>query len=124
MAGFTPTEGETYLLGKMYVNDLYEVILITNTVALDDTAVFADLSQPSNGGYAAITLDNWTVSAGQASHPTVTFTATGSAFTGDITGYAVKPVGVDTIVHIEFSGSSVTVAENELYTVDLSNTLD
>ena len=124
MAGFTPTEGETYLLNRMYANDLYEVILITNAVALDDTAVFNDLDEPSGGGYAAITLDNFTIAAGQVSHPAVTFTATGAAFTGDITGYAVKPVGVSTAIHIEFSGETVTVLEGGTYDVDLSNILD
>lgn len=124
MAGFTPNEGEDHILGKVYVNGDLHIMLITNSVALDETAVFSDLVEPTGGGYSRQSLSGWSISGQQATHPKVTFTATATDYTPAITGYALKDATTDTIIHIEFSGTSVTVLSGGTYDVDLSNTLD
>ena len=124
MAGVTPNEGEDHILSKVYINGDYEIGLFTNSSGLDENSVWADIIEPS-GSYTRQTLNNWTISNGNAAHPTITFSATVTDFVSPIYGYFIKRVGVDTLVHFEvYNAAPVTIAVGDSYLVDLSNILD
>ena len=91
--GKCPNEGETLIANLIYKNadanrgTNLELLLFTN-VALLDTSVYADLTEPATGGYARKTLTDgsWTIT-----------TDTGTSTTGCIASYAAQnftPSGV------------------------------
>ena len=133
MAGFTPNEGEHLIANLIYKNaDVdrgtgLQLGLLTNTIgSLDETSVLADVTEPTGGSYARKTLTDgsWTVTNDNAVYAQQTFTATGGAYSADVTGYFVATTGTaPKLLHVEFDSAARTMVEGADYNVDLSNTV-
>ena len=119
MALICPAEGEDVLLARILnVSPDDKIILFSNDLTPSDTTVFGDLSQPTGGGYAVITLSgSWSISAGTGnySHPTtvtVNFVNDGvtSPAAWNVYGYAVINDAGNKILWAErFSGAPFSV---------------
>lgn len=131
MAGFTPDEGENLICNLIYKNadanrgSSLELGLMTNTIgSLSETAVLADITEPTGGSYARKTLTDasWTVSGDNATYAQQTFTATGGAYSADVTGYFIATTGTSPkLLHVQFDTSASTMVEGADYQVDLSS---
>lgn len=132
MAGITPNEGEDLILNLIYKNGdvnrggSLKLGLFTNASGLSETSVLADITEPSGGGYAQITLTDasWIVSGQQASYATQTFNAT--ATWTPIYGYFIATTGTAAkLLHFEVDPNGPIILNNgDSHEVDLSNTAD
>lgn len=126
MAGITPNEGQSYIAEAVYKKlglDL-KIGLFTNTGSLSISSVWANITQPSGGGYAEkdLTAGSFTVGAGGVTtYASQVWTASGSTITPDVYGYYVRTVeATPRILHFEFNTSPRTISDGDTYTVDLS----
>jgi hypothetical protein len=93
-------EGEALFAAMLFKNDStvrpanLELLLFTNTT-VSETTTYAQLTEPTGGGYARKTLTdaNWTVASGVFSYGSQTFTPIGAAYTGNIQGAAIVTKG-------------------------------
>lgn len=134
MAGFVPNEGENLIGRLLFKRDLsdrdadLELGLFTNT-APDETITEATITEPSGGGYVRkdLTDANWAGAADVFTYATQTFTAGSGGFTGNIQGYfiATKAAsGTQRLIVVEVDANGpYTMAENDTYDIDLSNTV-
>ncbi len=126
MAGLLPNEGEHLVANLLFKNaDVdrgtnLDLALFTNTTA-PETITAATLTEPTGGSYARITLTDgsWTVTADTATYAAQVFTATGSAYTGSIYGYAIITKGTTPrIIAIEVDAAGpFTMLQNDTYTI-------
>lgn len=135
MAGLTPNEGENLIARIIYMRSLVdrdanlEIGLFTNSTGVDETIALGAITEPTGGGYARQDLvdANWTVTNDQATYPQITFTATGSAYTGSVYGYfiATKAAGgTPRLLHVEIDATGpYTISENSSYQINLQNTV-
>ena len=95
--------------------------LMTNAAGLSVTSVLADISEPTGGSYARVTLADasWSIDAdGTASYAKQTFFANTTAFSAPITGFFMATTGTTPkLFHFQYEDSSVTVGANESYSV-------
>lgn len=126
MAGITTNEGQSYIAEAVYKKlglDL-KIGLFTNTGSLSVSSVWANITQPTGGGYAEKDLDaaSFTVAAGGVTTYAVqTWTASGSTITPAVCGYYIRTVeSTPRLVHFEFNTSPRTIADGDSYRVDLS----
>ena len=126
MAGIVPNDGENLIANLIFKNadanrgtDL-QLGLFTNT-SLSETSALADITEPTGGSYARITLTDgsWSVTGDTASYALQTFTATGGAYTGSIYGYFIATTGsVPKLLAFEVDSSGpYTMAENDSYDI-------
>jgi len=98
-----------------------ELGLMTNSAGLSVASVLADITEPTGGSYARISLTdaNWSVDAdGTASYAKQTFVASGSAYSADITGFFIATAGTTPkLLHFQIEDAVVTVGANESYSV-------
>lgn len=123
----TPTSGQKVVGDLIFKQDnadrgtSLQLGLFTNTVALTEDAVLADVAEPTGGSYARITLAdaNWSVSSdGVCSYAKQTFFADGSAYSADITGFFIATTGTTPrLFHLQIEDAPVAVAANESYSV-------
>jgi hypothetical protein len=126
MAGLIPNEGKQLVANLLFKSaDVdrgtnLDLVLFTNSTA-PSTITAATLTFPTGGSYAAKSLvdASWTVSGGIAAYAAQVFTATGSAMTGLIYGYAILTKGTTPrIISIELdAGGPYTLAQNDTYTI-------
>jgi hypothetical protein len=126
MAGLLPNEGETLVANLLFKNadadrgTNLDIGLFTNS-SVGETITAATLTEPTGGSYARKTLTDasWTVSGDLASYAAQTFTATGSAYTGNIYGYFIVTKGTTPrIIAIEVdSAGPYVMAQNDTYTI-------
>lgn len=102
MAGITHDEGENRVLNILFeatsVENYYLGIFTAPTVALTESQVMTDLTEPSGNGYARIILTrdtDWTVTADEAVAAQKTFTAAGGAW-GNCYGYFITTASTGT----------------------------
>lgn len=125
MAGITPNEGQSYIAEAVYKKAGLDLIvgLFTNS-SLSVTSAWANIVQPTGGGYAekAFTASSFSVApGGVATYAKQSWVATGSAITPAIYGYYVRTdESSPRIVHFEFNNGPRTVTEGDNYTVDFS----
>jgi len=133
MAGFVPDEGET-LVGQWLFNNVttdrgtdLQLGLFTN-VAPDETITEAAITEPSGTGYARKTLTDgsWTNSPSDTwTYAQQTFTGGVGGWTGSVQGYFVNTTGTTAriaVIEVDSNGP-YTIAENDTYDIDLSNTV-
>lgn len=89
-------EGENRVAGILFGSTavdatLYMGLYTSPTTEPAETAVVADLTEPSGGGYAriALTRGTWSVTASAAAYAQQTFTASGGAW-GNVYGYFIN----------------------------------
>lgn len=126
MAGVTPTEGLSFIGDQVYNNVDLIVGLFTNA-ALDASAVWADIIQPTGNGYAEITIPagTWEVVNGNITLTApIDFTANGGAF-GPVYGAYIRSSGASpSLLHFEVNPSvdtPHTVNDTQVYRVDFSS---
>lgn len=129
MAGVVVNEGETLIAQVIFQRThvdrdaTLKLGLFTNSSGLGETTALGDITVPTGGSYAPITLTDasWSVSAGQASYAQQTFTATGSAYSAPIYGYYIFTVsggGTARLICYEIDASGpYTMNENDTYKV-------
>ena len=135
MAGVVVNEGET-LIGQVIFQRTHvdrdatlKLGLFTNSSGLGETTALGDITPPTGGSYAAITLTDasWDVTAGVASYAQQTFTATGSAYSAAIYGYYIFTVssgGTARLLAYEVDAAGPhTMNENDTYKVTPSITI-
>lgn len=129
MAGITVNEGLSYIGNVLYkaaTQETFTIGLFTNAAGtLDETSVWAGITQPAGSGYAEITLvaGTWTVDAnGTVTYPQQQWTAGDNWTGGDITGYYIRNNnGSPVLVHLEYrDAGSFAMTNGRIYTVDLS----
>jgi hypothetical protein len=134
MAGFTTNEGLNYIGNVLYKGGTQETLILglfTNPApptapALDETAVWADINQPTGTGYAEITLTqgNFSVSAsGVVQYPQQTWTATANDWVPNgIFGYYIRnDNATPKLLHVQYRDEGVFfMLDGQIYTVDLS----
>lgn len=124
---YTPTEGRK-IIGELIFNQAnddrgteLELGLMINTTGIDEDTVLGDIDEPTGGGYARITLADasWTVSsAGVCEYAKQVFSATGSAYSDDITGFFIASTGTaPKLINVQVEDAPVAVDENESYSV-------
>lgn len=125
MAGITPNEGQSYIAEAVYKKlglDL-KIGLFVNT-SLSVTSTWANIVQPTGGGYAEkdLTAASFTVaSGGVTTYAQQVWTASGTTITPAVYGYYVRTVeSTPRIVHFEFNSGPRTIADSDSYKVDLS----
>lgn len=127
MAGFTTNEGLAYIGGLIYTGDTRQDLtlgLFTNS-SLDETSVWADVTQPSGSGYAEVSLStgSFGVSAdGTVTYPQQTWIAGADWSPGTVYGYYIRnDAGTPALVHVEFRAEGAFEMTNgKVYAVDLS----
>lgn len=128
MAGVTPLDGENLILETIYNTNDLTIGLFTNSSGLGESSSLADIDAETGGDYVAITLTaaSWTVSAGQATHPSVDFVCTSANYDLPVYGYYIATtVGTPTLLHFEVNSlAPVTVIVGDTYRVDLTNIVD
>lgn len=123
----TPQEGRQVMANLIFKQSdgnrgaSLELGLFTNTVAMTETSVLGDVTEPTGGTYARITLTDasWAIgAAGLAEYAKQTFFADGSAFSDDITGFFIASTGTaPKLVHFQIEDTPIPVAANESYSV-------
>jgi hypothetical protein len=126
MAGLLPNEGENLVATMLFKGSSVDrgtnldLGLFTNTTA-PETITAATLTEPSGGSYARKTLTDgsWTITADTASYVAQVFTATGSAYTGNVYGYFIVTKGTTPrIIAIEVdTAGPYALAQNDTYTI-------
>lgn len=95
--------------------------LFTNSSGLSASSVLADITEPTGGGYARITLTDasWTVDAnGLAEYVKQTFVASGTPFNLPIYGFFIATTGTSPkLLHFQVESGPATVSVNESYSV-------
>lgn len=129
MAGITPDEGQDYIAEALYPQTTsltsYTIGLFTNvTDDLTQTSEWADVTQPTGGGYSetSLTAGSWSVaSGGVATYPTVSWIATDS-WDAAVYGYYIRTEETTPrILHFEYRpDGSQSMNEDDIYSVDLS----
>ena len=129
MAGITPLEGQDYIAELLYPQSLVAQTLLlglfTNTTGnLVEASTWANVTQPTGGGYAEITLStgSFTVnSGGVTTYPKQSWTASAD-WSADIYGYYVRTnEGTPRLLHFEYNDAGArTMSSGNLYSVDLS----
>lgn len=126
----TPNEGLDLLADRVYISGAdFHLVAYTNTAdSLNDSSVYADLTQPtSSNGYAPILLDGtWSSTNGVITyaHSTPThpeWTATGS-WSGTVNGVAII-YNAATLIHFKDLSVAFTAASGRILTVDLDTVL-
>ena len=118
MAGIMHDEGENRVLNILFEAtsvENYELRLFTVPVTAPiETHVWADFTEPSGNGYAAITLTrgtDWTVAADLATAVQKTFTASGGNW-GNVYGYfIVVPTSHEVIFSELFSDGPYNIVD-------------
>jgi hypothetical protein len=128
MAGFTANEGQSYIANVVYkaaTQETYTLGLFVNAAGvLTETSVWANVTQPSGGGYAEITLvaGSFTVDGlGVTTYPLQSWTATGD-WDADVYGYYIRNNNATPkLVHVEYRpGGAFTMLAGRTDQVDLS----
>jgi len=136
MAGFTPDEGELLIANMVQKGaDVnrgtgLQLGLMTN-VGPTEATVLASITEPTGGGYARIALADatWTnATAGGITtsvYPQQTFTVTGTAYTGSVTGYFVVTTGTaPKLLYVETDPNGpYTLNVNDTYKITLNITI-
>jgi len=130
MAGFTPDEGENFLGNFIYKNvstdrgTNLQLGLFTNS-SVNETTTLSAITEPTGGSYARKTLTDasWTVTNDTSTYAAQTFTAGSGGYTGSVRGYFTATTGTTPkLLHIEVDAAGpYTLAENDTYTINLSN---
>jgi hypothetical protein len=123
----TPKEGQQVVGNLIFKNadvnrgTTLELGLFTNTTHLTETSVLADVTEPTGGSYARISLTDasWSVDTdGLCTYAKQTFNATGSAYSDDITGFFIATTGTSAkLLRFQIEDVAVQIAENESYSV-------
>lgn len=126
MAGITTNEGQSYVAEAVYKKlglDL-KMGLFTNNAGLGISSVWSNISQPSGGGYAekSLTSGSFSVaSGGVTTYAKQTWTASGGAISPAVYGYYIRTdEATPRLLHFEFNNGPRTVADGDIYSVDLS----
>lgn len=128
MAGITPLEGQDYIAELIYPQDLVAQTLLmglfTNS-SLTEASVWANINEPTGGGYAEITLATGSfvvASGGVTTYPQQSWTASADWSPVDVYGYYVRTdEGTPRILHFELNPQGArTMTTGNQYTVDLS----
>lgn len=124
---YTPEEGQELIGNLIFKNSdvnrgtSLQLGLMTNTTGIGTTTVLADITEPTGGSYARITLTDasWTVSsAGLCAYAKQTFVATGSAYSTNITGFFICTTGTAAkLLRVQVEDTPIAIAENESYSV-------
>jgi hypothetical protein len=120
---FWCNEGETRVLGILFgdqpVDGAYYLGLYKNTVSPGETAVVADMTEPSGFGYARKVLSrgvaNWTIAGDIATYAEQTFLAQGGDW-GNIYGYFITTTLTGTggkLMALEHLGSAFNVLDGK-----------
>jgi len=98
-----------------------ELGLFTNSSGLSASSILADITEPTGGSYARISLTdaNWSVDANAlASYVKQTFIASGSAYSAPIYGFFIATTGTaPKLFHFQVEDAPTTVDVNESYSV-------
>lgn len=124
---YTPNEARE-IIGKIFFQQSdanrgtsLQLGLMTNTSGIGNTTVLGDITEPTGGSYARITLADasWSVSAaGVCTYAKQTFTATGSPYSANITGFFICTTGTaPKLVNVQVETSSTAVGTGEAYSV-------
>lgn len=101
---------------------LFDVIVISNSLVLDANTVYADLVQSVEAGYAPITGVTFTVANAIATTPDQVFTA-GTGGWSNFTGYAVVTQGgspeIRNLVQKDTPATPYTLNDGDPYTCDI-----
>jgi hypothetical protein len=126
VAGITTNEGQSYIAEAVYKQlglDL-KIGLFTNTGSLSVTSAWADIVQPTGGGYAEkdLVAASFTVGAGGVTtYAQQTWTAVATTITPDVYGYYIRTdEGTPRLLHFEFNDGPRSIADGDSYRVDLS----
>jgi hypothetical protein len=126
VAGITTNEGQAYIAEAVYKKLGLDLAmgLFVNSAGLSVSSVWANITQPTGGGYAEKSLVSATFSVaagGVTTYPLQTWTASGGTIAPAVYGYYIRTVeATPRLVHFEFNSGPRTVADGDLYTVDLS----
>lgn len=131
--GFVPNEGEQlsgrWLFGNSVVDkDANMQLGLFTNVAPGETITEATLTEPTGTGYARITLIDatWIETGSTYTYPAQVFTGGAGGWTGAIQGYFITTLsagGTQRIAGIEVDANGpYTIAANDTYTINLSNT--
>jgi hypothetical protein len=120
----TPDEGLEYTSARVYGSHLSLVCYTNAADSLGGATVYADLVQPTGGGYAPITLDGtWSFTDGTVSylklgeHPR--WTATG-VWSATVTGVAMVDISGTKILHFRDNAVPFTAANLKKLVVDIT----
>jgi hypothetical protein len=123
----SPNEGLDYVAGRVYGSHLSLVAYTNAANSLGSSTVYANLTQPTGGGYAPIALDGtWSFSAGTVtyqkagSNPRWTATGTWSA---TVNGVAMVDITAGKIVHFRDCAVPFTASNQKKLEVDVVNLL-
>ena len=126
MAGITTNQGQAYIAEAVYKKLGLDLAmgLFTNNAGLSVSSVWANITQPTGGGYAekSLVAATFTVAAGGVTtYPVQTWTASGSSISPEVYGYYIRTVeGTPRLLHFEFNSGARTITDGDVYTVDLS----
>lgn len=121
----TPNEGLDYAAGRVYGSHLTLVAYTNAADSLGPATVYANLSQPSGGGYAPIVLDgtwsylNGTVSYLKAGLPP-RWTATG-VWSSTVVGTAMVDALAGKVLHFKDNAVPFTAANGRVLEIDITN---
>lgn len=123
----TPNEGQQLVGNLVFKNTdanrgtSLQLGLFTNTTPLTVTSVLADVTEPTGGGYTRKTLADaeWAVdSNGVCTYAKQVFSAIGSAYNADITGFFLATTGTaGKLLRFQIEDTAIQVAEDESYSV-------
>lgn len=119
----TPSAGLDLIATRVFVDGAdYSLVAYTNTAdSLGTATVAADLTQPTGGGYAPITLNGtWSSSGGVVtySHPGNPYWIASGTWSADVTGVAIIYGSV--VQHFKDLDTPFVAAANKKLEVDLS----
>jgi len=131
MAGVLPTEGEEWLCDLVLEQatqaetdrgSTMVICLFTNNINIDDSVIYAGLTQPTSaGGYALTTIPNntWSGSTGSRTATAITFEATGADYSSDtVYGYFVATDGTNKkVIAVEKDVAPVDINNGDSYTI-------
>ncbi len=120
----TPFQGLDYAAARVYGAHLSLVAYTNAAGSLGDASVYADLVQPTGGGYAPITLDGtWSFSNGTVSYvksgADPRWTATG-AWSNTVRGVAMVDIAQQKLLHFRDNGTAFVAANLKVLEVDIT----